>query len=147
MPIIRWSPFDPFQEMEKFFEGFPSGKSGLSNWRSLGLAPAVDVYEDDKSVIVEAPLPGLDSQDVNVSVENDILTLEGKEQKKKEVDEKNYYMKEVRFGAFHRVVALPTAVDGDKAEATYEKGVLRVVIPKKTEPQRKKQIKVVDKSK
>jgi HSP20 family protein len=95
-----------------------------------GFAPALDVYQTKDDVVVEAPLPGLDPDQVSISIENDVLTLEGKFEHKTEVDDKNYYRREVRSGAFHRSVALPTAVSGEKAKATYEKGVLKIVIPK-----------------
>lgn len=95
-----------------------------------GFVPALDVYQTKDEVVVESQLPGLDPKDVNIAIENDVLTIEGKFEKKTEVDERDYYRKEIRSGGFHRSVALPTAVDGDKAKAVYEKGVLRIQIPK-----------------
>ncbi len=92
--------------------------------------PAVDVYQTADNVVVEAPLAGVDPDKVNISIENDVLTIEGSMEKKTEVDEKNYYRKEIRTGMFHRSVALPVAVNGDKANATFEKGMLKVSIPK-----------------
>src|SRR3989338_11485194 len=100
MPIIKWRPmFDPFMDMDKFFEDMPMA--------SAGFVPALDVYQDADNVIIETPLPGVDPKDVNISVENDVLTIEGSSEKKSEVDEKNYYRKEIRSGSFHRAVALP----------------------------------------
>ncbi|MFH1866530.1 MAG: Hsp20/alpha crystallin family protein [Patescibacteria group bacterium] len=125
MAIVRWTPmFSATDEFDKWFEDWP-GLSQMSNF-----VPALDVYQTKDDVVVEAPLAGIDPDNVNISIENDVLTLEGKSEKKSEVDEKNYYRKEVRFGSFHRSVALPAAVNGDKAKATYEKGVLKIVIPK-----------------
>jgi HSP20 family protein len=92
--------------------------------------PALDVYQTDDDVVVETQLPGVDPTNVNISIENDVLTIEGSFEKKREVDEKNYYRKEIRSGSFHRSVALPTSVNGDKAKATYDKGVLKVTVPK-----------------
>ncbi len=100
---------------------------------SSGLVPAIDIYEDQDSIIAEAPLPGIDIKDVKVSVENDTLTIEGSSKKSTEIDEKNYYRKEIRSGSFHRVVQLPVAVDGSKTRGTYEDGVLKVVMPKRDE--------------
>ena len=114
--------FDPFMDMDKFFEDMPMA--------SAGFVPALDVYQDADNVIIETPLPGVDPKDVNISVENDVLTIEGSSEKKSEVDEKNYYRKEVRYGSFHRAVALPCSVDGDQADAQYKDGMLRVSIPK-----------------
>ncbi len=125
MAIVRWSPLLPnTDEFDKWFEDWPN-LSHLSNF-----VPALDVYQTKDNVVVETPLTGIDPDNVNISIANDVLTLEGKSEKKSEVDEKNYYRKEVRYGSFHRSVALPVSVDGDKAKATYEKGVLKITIPK-----------------
>lgn len=125
MSLVRWTPVVPsWGDFDKFFDEF----SGLQPMG--GFAPALDVYQTKDDVVVEAPLPGLDPDQVSISIENDVLTLEGKFEHKTEVDDKNYYRREVRSGAFHRSVALPTAVSGEKAKATYEKGVLKIVIPK-----------------
>ena len=106
---------------------------GLKNY-----FPAIDVYQDENRVTVEAELPGIDPDKVNVSVENDILTIEGKHEKQTEVEEKNYYRKEISLGSFHRVVPLPAAVNGVKAEASYEGGILKVIIPKEERARSKK---------
>ncbi len=109
---------DPFDEFDSFF-----------NW-SRNFTPAVDVWQDKDNVYVESPLAGINPDDVRVSVENDILTIEGQSEKKSEVDDKNYYRKEVRSGSFHRAVALPASVDGNKASAEFENGILKISIPK-----------------
>lgn len=120
--LIRWTPLlEPFEEMDKFF-----GNVGMQ----ASLTPAVDVYEDKDAIMVETPLAGVNPQDVNISIENDVLTIEGSMEKSSEVDEKNYYRKEVRQGAFHRSVGLPTAVKADSAKATFKDGVLKITVPK-----------------
>lgn len=124
-----------FQDFNEMFEDFagPMAASGFS--------PAVDVYEKDKSVVVETPLPGVDPDQLKISIENDVLSIEGSSEKKSEIDEKNYYRKEVRYGSFHRAVALPCAVEGEQADAAYQDGMLMVTIPKAAVAQ-KKTIKV-----
>lgn len=137
MPIIKWRPmFDPFTDMDKFFEDMPLAGQGF--------VPALDVYQDADNFIVETPLPGIDPAEVNISVENDVLTIEGSSEKKSEVDEKNYYRKEIRSGSFHRAVALPAAVNGEKANAEYKDGMLKITIPKE-ERAKPKQIKISSK--
>ena len=121
MAIIKWS--DPFEEMERFFDLRPLNVSHLM--------PAVDVYEDEHNIYVEASMPGIDEKDVAVSVENDILSIEAKSEKISEVDEKEYYRKEVKSGSFYRQVALPHSVEGDKADAEYKKGILKITLPKR----------------
>jgi HSP20 family protein len=116
--------FPALEEFDKFFDDF-SPMNRMANF-----VPALDVYQTKDDVVVEAPLAGIDPAKVSISIENDVLTIEGQSEHKSEVDEKNYYRKEVRCGSFHRSVALPAAVNGDKAKATYEKGVLKISIPK-----------------
>jgi len=124
-----------FQDFNDMFEDFagPMSKTGFS--------PAVDVYEKDNKVVAETPLPGIDPDKLKIAIENDVLSIEGSTEKSTEVDEKNYYRKEVRYGSFHRAVAMPCSVDGDKAEAEYKDGVLRVTVPKAAAVQ-KRTIKV-----
>jgi HSP20 family protein len=125
MALVRWTPLLPsFGDSDKFFDDF-----NLMSQVS-GFVPALDVYQTKDDVVVETALPGVDPKGVNISIENDVLTMEGSYEKKSEVDERNYYRQEIRAGSFHRSVALPAAVNGDKAKATYEKGMLKIVVPK-----------------
>lgn len=125
MSLVKWRPIfniDPAAEFDKFFDGFHGSNHGY--------VPSIDVYQTDSEVKVETPLPGVDPKKVKLSIENDVLTIEGSDERQKEVDEKDYYLKEVRSGSFYRSVALPVAVQGDKARAEYEKGILKVIVPK-----------------
>ena len=126
MNLIPWSPM-----LDRFFDDFDVSPS-------KAFIPAMDVYQDNDNVIVETPITGVDPEKLDISVENDVLSISGDSEHKSEVDEKNYYRKEVRYGAFHRTVALPANVDGAKAKAEYENGVLKVIIPKKEMPKPKK---------
>src|SRR6056297_4050498 len=125
--LVRWNPFwDNFEDMEKAFSEFlPALRDD-----SRTFTPAVDIYEDKDNVIVETQLAGIDPENVDLSIENDVLTIKGESEKKNEVEDKNYYRKEIRRGGFYRNVALPTAVEGNKAKAVAEDGVLKVTIPK-----------------
>lgn len=127
MALIKWTPFpfvESFDDMEKMMDWPVAGNS---------FTPAIDVYEDKDDVVVEAPLAGIDPAKVDVAIENGVLTIKGENEKKSEVEDKNYYRKEIRSGSFYRAVSLPAKVDGDKAEATYDKGVLMIRIPKAPE--------------
>jgi len=127
--LVPWQPFlEPFENFEKFF--------GKNN--PVGVVPAVDIYEKGKDIIVETTLAGIDPEKVEISIENDILTLQGKMEKKTEVEDKNYYRKEISTGSFYRQIPLPKPVVGDKAAATYENGVLKIAIPKAPEKKNKK---------
>lgn len=127
MSLIKWSPMlEPFGDWDRWLDA------------PFAFAPAVNIWEDENNVYVEAPLPGVDPENVNIAIENDILTIEGMQEKKSEVEEKNYYRKEVRSGSFHRALALPTAVRGEEAKAEYEKGILKIVVPKEERAKPKK---------
>ena len=120
---------EPFEEMDKMFsEYMPSMRAG-----QMGFMPAVDMYEDKDNVIVETQLAGIDPDKVDIAIENDVLTIKGESEKKSEVDDKNYYRKEIRRGSFYRSVQLPAHVIGDKAEASATDGVLKIMIPKAPE--------------
>lgn len=137
MSLIKWSPFfDPFEEMDR---ALPSLLPKLRGGEPL--MPAVDMYEDKDNVIVETQLAGIDPDKVEISIENDILCIKGESEKQTEVDEKDYYRKEIRRGSFYRNLPLPTHVLGDQAEATAADGVLKIIIPKATEV-KPKQIKI-----
>ncbi|MCK4540339.1 Hsp20/alpha crystallin family protein [Candidatus Parcubacteria bacterium] len=129
MALIKWTPFlEPFEGMEKILSDWPALRGGQS-----GFTPAIDVYEDKDNVIVETQLAGIDPEKVNVSIENDVLSIKGESEKKSEVEDENYYRKEIRRGSFYRSVALPTHVLGDEASADAVDGVLKITIPKSAE--------------
>lgn len=117
--IIRWSPFG---EVDKFFDD--------ALWSGVDFTPAMDVYQDKDNVIVETAITGIDPEKVDISIENDVLTVSGHKEEKKEVKREDYYRKEIREGSFSRSVILPMGVQGDKADASYDKGILKITLPK-----------------
>ena len=143
MAIIKWTPFfeEPFHDMDKFFENLsPAIRGGVNK---AGFMPAINMYEDEKNVIVETEMAGVDPDKVDISVENDVLIVKGESEKKSEVEDKNYYRKEIRSGSFYRSIQLPTHVNGDKASAIAMDGILKITIPKMTSVAKKSKIKVV----
>lgn len=138
MALIKWTPFlEPFEEMDKFFSNFPSTVSGDKS----GFVPAIDMYEDKDKLVVETQLAGIDPEKVDISIEDDVLTIKGESEKKTEVDDKNYYRKEIRRGSFYRSLRLPARVNGDETTAVVEGGILKISIPK-TEGNKVKSIKI-----
>jgi HSP20 family protein len=91
---------------------------------------AVDVYEEGDSLVVEAQLPGMRPEDLDVSVENSVLTISGRTEAEEERKERNYLLREKRGGRFTRSLQLPPTYTPDPSEATFEHGVLRLVFPK-----------------
>ncbi len=141
MPLIHWKPWlEPFEDLEK--DLLDEFRGIMSSRKSAGFMPRVDVYEKDNNVVVEAELPGIDPEKVEVSVADNVLVLKGDSEHKTEVDEKGFYRKEVRRGSFYRQVSLPARVEGEKAEADYDKGVLKVTIPKLSEAKTNKKIEI-----
>ncbi|MFA5109079.1 MAG: Hsp20/alpha crystallin family protein [Patescibacteria group bacterium] len=130
MSLIKWAPFFPeFDDMEKAMgEMLPTVRGN-----QFGFTPAIDMYEDKDNVIVETQLGGIDPEKVDISIENNVLTIKGESEKKSEVEDKNYYRKEIRRGSFYRSIPLPTKVDGDKASAESGEGILKITVPKAAE--------------
>ncbi len=123
MPIVKWTPFDAM--VDEFF-----GDSFAPLMRAQGFSPALDIYETKDAVVIETPLAGVTPDQVKIEVEDNVLKISGTAEHKSEVDDAHYYRKEVRTGSFYRAVALPKAVSGDQASATFEKGMLMITIPK-----------------
>lgn len=123
MQLIKW---EPFKEVERFFDDRFSLPPTFSR---LGLDLAVDVYEEKDDVVAKMSLPGVNPEEIEISVEENILTISGKREEEKEIDKKNYYSKEIHRGAFSRSINLPKSVDSSKAEAKFENGELVVVMP------------------
>ena len=140
-PVSRYR--DPFAEMraemDRLFDTFlgrgffgrpaPSGSAEPA----VTLAPNIDIRENDKEIIVEAELPGIDEKDIQVAVRDGVLSLKG--EKKSERDEKKdtYHVIERSYGRFERAFELPDSVDEEHIKAEFNKGVLRVVVPKRPE--------------
>ena len=146
---MRLVPFRPtWGLLDDMMDDMMSNMPSVSNQTTKNFVPAMDVYETAKAVIIETPLAGINPDDVSVTVEKGVLTLEGKSSKEHEVDEKNYYRKEIRSGSFFRQVALPTAIKEDKIRAEFADGLLKITCPK-AEPTKaaKIDIKIVKKNK
>lgn len=149
MAIERWRMrrmWDPFQdlldlqeEVNRLFD-LSLAKRPQRETRLLEetWTPAVDLYEDKDHLVFKAELPGLKQEDIEVSIQGDVLTVKGEKKKESEVKESNYYRLERCFGSFQRSITLPQAVDADKVKATYHNGVLEVVMPKKEKAKSKK---------
>jgi HSP20 family protein len=101
----------------------------------------VEVSETDEALEVKASLPGVKPEEVEVTVANDVLTIKAAHQEKTEEKKRDFYRREIRYGSFHRSLSLPVSVDADKAEASFENGILRLTLPK-ADALRPKQIKV-----
>lgn len=106
--------------------------------KTADFIPAINIYEKGNKIIVEVMITDINPEKINISVEDNILILKGKSEKKSEVEEKNYYRHEVKSGSFYRVMTLPYKVKGDEAQASYKQGVLKIEIPKAEKVKSKK---------
>ena len=146
MAIVRWDPFDAFlgaqDEMTRMFRrSWLRGHEEENLYEGGKWAPAVDIYETGDSLIVEAELPGIEVKDIDVTVDDGILTIKGERTHEREVDEENYHRVERAWGLFQRSIKLPAETVADSVKASYEDGVLKVMVPN-TEPQKPKSIPV-----
>jgi HSP20 family protein len=105
----------------------------------------LDVYQTPNDVVVKASLPGIKPEEVNISITGDVLTIKGEHKEEKEVKEKDYLIKEHRYGSFSRSITIPISVKSDKAEAIFENGILTLTLPK-SEEVKPKQIKIKPKA-
>jgi len=133
---------DPFSalraEMDNLFDSFIGGLPTFSGMfgaggRSFALTPHVDVRETDKQLVVEAELPGIDDKDISLSLQDGVLTIRGEKKHEYDEENENYRMTERRYGSFQRSLRLPDTVDEAKVEANFDKGVLKVMLPKRPE--------------
>ncbi len=148
MAIVRWEPFRDLvglqERMNRVFDESFRGinrRSGEEDWVGGSWAPAVDIYEQNGNIVLKAELPGVDAKDVDVRVENNILTLSGERKLENEVKRENYHRVERAYGSFTRSFTLPNVVDTEKIKAEYKDGLLRMTLPKKDEA-RPKQISI-----
>jgi HSP20 family protein len=141
MAIVRWEPFRDLVSIQErmnrlFDEAFRSNPraNGEDDWALGGSwAPAVDIYEQEGNIVLKAELPGVDAKNVDIHVENNVLTLRGERKFDHEVKRDNYHRVERAYGTFARSFTLPNVVDTERINAEYKDGVLRVTLPKKEE--------------
>ena len=120
----RDSVFDDlFNELYSLPTSFLS-KSGVD------LSPRIDISETDAAYKIEAELPGINQKEIDVKIDNNILTIKGKKEDIKEEKEKNYHLRERYYGAFQRSISLPNNIEPEKIKASFENGVLNISVPK-----------------
>lgn len=140
MALIPWRPF---HDLDRFFEDEDWFLPIVPRWKVT--EPTMDLYETEKDVVAEMEVPDIDPAKIDIEVEGDVLRVSGKTEEKKEEKEKNYWRREIRRGAFERMVRLPAAVHKDKIDATYEKGLLKIVMQKEEAKLKTKKIPVKEK--
>lgn len=141
--ITRWDPFHNLstlqEQVNRLFEGKFSNNgdnSTLTAW-----APSVDVYETENELVIKADLPEVPEKDLDVRIENNMLTIRGERKFEQSVKEESYLRMERSYGSFSRSFSLPNTVDTQAIKAQYAEGVLTVTLPKRAES-KPKQVKI-----
>ncbi len=136
--MANLTPWEPFRDMRRMHDSldrmFDRALMGspLAEDLSFGSMP-IDLYETDEDIIVKAAAPGMKPEDLEISITGDRLNIRGELSEEHEDKQPKYYLRERRYGSFSRSVSLPASVDGSKADAEFENGILTLKIPKKEE--------------
>ena len=127
---------------DESFRGIAPRAGAEEDWALGGSwAPAVDIYEQEGNIVLNAEVPGVDPKDVDILIENNVLTLRGERKFEREVKEENYLRIERAYGSFQRSFTVPATIQQDKIKAVFKDGVLEVSLPK-AEEARPKQVKI-----
>ena len=137
MAITRWRPFRDLvsiqDEMNRLFDDFFGRPITRREWTEKVWSPCVDMSETKDNIIINAEIPGMNKEDVKVSVQDNALTLSGERKQEKEEKNADYHRIEGSYGSFSRSFTLPTPVQPDKVKATYKDGILKITLPKTEE--------------
>jgi HSP20 family protein len=146
MALVRWEPVRELtslqNEMNRLFNTFfdtPTTGNGGNGTTLRRWIPPMDLVETDEHFVLKADLPGLDEGDVNIEVEDNVLTVSGERKAEHEDKREGYVRVERAYGSFRRSLTLPEGIDAEAVTASFEKGVLEVRIPK---PEQRKPRKV-----
>ena len=140
MTLVRWNPYRELAQLSERLdrminEGYTTGRreDGFGSW-----IPPVDIFEKAENLVIRVEVPGIDKDDLDVQIENGVLTLRGERHRDQDVTDENAYRVERLFGSFTRSFTLPTTVDPSRVGASYKDGILEIVVPKMEEAKPKK---------
>ena len=127
-----WSPWRDVnlfsRDFDRMFDRFLNGGSTALR-PTVSSAPRLESYVDGGEIVVKADVPGIDPRNLDVSVDQNVLTLKGKREEKRENKERDYFHREVSYGGFERSLVLPEGTDAENIKASYNKGVLEIRMP------------------
>lgn len=139
----------PFEDMEDMFEDFfrrpfffPAMFPRMRALEAKAAVPRVNMFEDDDALVIEAEIPGMKKEDLDISISEDVVTITGKKESEEKTEKKDYYYEERSIGSFTRKLCLPVETDTTKAKASFQEGVLEIRIPKS--PEAKQKVKKIE---
>lgn len=145
MAITRWDPFRDVMSlqnrMNSLFQDYSRAQGEGEAMTTANFVPPVDVYEDEHKVVLKLEVPGIKQEDLSIQMENNTLSIKGERRFEQEEKEENFQRIERRYGSFYRAFTLPTTVDSENIQASYDAGILKVELLKRAET-KPKQIKV-----
>jgi len=144
--LMNTNPFKDIEkvrsEMDRLWDTFLFGRPQTRAFQEIAeWLPAVDVAGTKGEIVVTVEIPGMEAKDIDISLNEGILTIKGEKKQEKEEKEQNYYLIERRYGTFVRSIPLPRGVESDRVTASYKDGVLKITLPK-SEEAKKKEIKI-----
>jgi HSP20 family protein len=139
--ITRWEPFREFATLQERMNRLFAGLGSEENLTAGSFVPPVDVYEDEHTIQLKMEVPGVEEKDIDIHLENNLLTIRGERKFEKEEKEENFHRIERRYGSFTRSFTLPNTVSTDDVKADYVNGILKIKLAKRAEA-KPKQIKV-----
>lgn len=143
MTLTRWDPIRDLLSLQNEVGQIFERTYGIGHdRRKVAWTPAVDILDRDDAILVKADLPEVGADDVNVTVEDDYLSITGERKFKDEAKEDNIYRLERRYGSFTRTIQVPVSVKQDEIKASFENGVLEIVMPKAEEISKTREIKI-----
>jgi len=129
--MSRWEPFRDMLSLRADMDRlFSSLFGGASEGREGFWSPVVDIEEDNENIMVKAEIPGMKKEDIQVSVQGNMLNITGERKQESETKNKTFHRVERAYGRFSRMITLPTDVDSDKVKASYKDGILNITLPK-----------------
>ncbi|MGC1362420.1 MAG: Hsp20/alpha crystallin family protein [Silvibacterium sp.] len=145
MAITRWDPYREVATLQNrlnsLFQDYNRNEGGTDPVSAASFVPPVDIYEDEHQIVLKLEVPGMKQEDLDIQLENNILTVRGERKFEKEEKEENFHRIERRYGSFYRAFTIPNTVNPESVKADYDAGVLRIQLEKRAEA-KPKQIKV-----
>lgn len=147
MAVLKWNPIEDLYDIQKdisrmFRRAFGATES-LTDWLKAGRwLPALDVFSRDNNLIIRAEIPGVEPDQVDVSITDNTLTISGERKQEEKIEEKDVYMMESSYGKFRRSLSLPREVKPEEIKASFSNGILEVVIPQAAPEVKPKHVKV-----